>query len=73
MSLIRNEQIKLTATFLNGIGVAVFAVGGLAPVFSGFSQQGAPSLAVAIAAIICFVTALALHWIARLILGRLEP
>lgn len=28
---IHNERLKLLATFLNGIGISVFAVGGLAP------------------------------------------
>ena len=30
MSLIQNEQVKLTATYLNGIGIALAAVGGIA-------------------------------------------
>ncbi|HKG83093.1 MAG TPA: hypothetical protein VKB16_08050 [Beijerinckiaceae bacterium] len=30
MSLIQNEQAKLTATYLNGIGIALAAVGGIA-------------------------------------------
>ena len=34
MDLIRNERIRLFATYLNGIAIAVFAVGGLAPLFS---------------------------------------
>jgi len=32
--LVRNEQNKLTATYLNGIAVALFAVGGFAPLAS---------------------------------------
>ena len=31
MSLIHNERIKLRATYLNGLAIAVFAVGSLAP------------------------------------------
>jgi hypothetical protein len=31
MSLIRNEQRKLSATYLNGIAIATFALGCLAP------------------------------------------
>jgi hypothetical protein len=30
LSLIQNEQAKLTATYLNGIGIALAAVGGIA-------------------------------------------
>lgn len=33
--LVSNERLKLLATFMNGIAIAVFAVGGLAPLFSG--------------------------------------
>jgi|HubBroStandDraft_6_1064221.scaffolds.fasta_scaffold1003064_2 hypothetical protein len=31
---IYNEQLKMSATFLNNIGVASFTLGGLAPLFS---------------------------------------
>ena len=30
MSLIHNERTQLTATYLNGIAIAIFAVGGFA-------------------------------------------
>lgn len=33
MDLIHHERIKLLATFLNSTGVAVFAVGGVSPLF----------------------------------------
>lgn len=73
MSLIRNEQTKLTATFLNGIAIAVFAVGGLAPVFSSlYGDQGVPTFLLAVSGV-CFFTALALHYGARLVLRSLEP
>jgi hypothetical protein len=32
--VIYNERIKLFSIFLNGIGIAIFAVGGLAPTIS---------------------------------------
>ncbi len=32
--LVDNERLKLLATFLNGLGIAVFAVGALAPLIS---------------------------------------
>lgn len=32
--LIANERAKLTATYLNGIAIALFAVGGLAPLIA---------------------------------------
>ena len=34
MSLIHNELAKLSATYVNGLAIAVFAVGGLAPIFT---------------------------------------
>jgi hypothetical protein len=34
MSLIENERTKLTAAYLNGLAIAIFAIGGLAPFFS---------------------------------------
>lgn len=32
--LVRIERLKLFATYLNGLGIALFAVGGLTPLFS---------------------------------------
>jgi len=37
MSLIHNEQTKLTATYLNGLAMAIFAIGAVAPVVTIFS------------------------------------
>ena len=73
MSLVHNEQTKLTATFFNGIALAVFAVGGLAPIFTSRGTTGdVPLITLAISGI-CFVTALSLHLLARLVLRRLVP
>ena len=73
MNLIHNEQTKLTATYLNGLAIALFAVGGLAPVFSYTfgSIVGQPLWAVAVAAAICLVVSAVLHLIARRILRDL--
>ena len=71
MSLILNEQTKLTATFLNGIAIATFAVGGLAPVFSSLYGPTGPTPFLLSTSGICFVMALALHYVARRVLGRL--
>jgi len=38
MSLIHNERTKLTATYLNGIAIAIFGVGVLAPTVANFSN-----------------------------------
>jgi len=73
MSLIRNEQTKLTATFMNGIAIAIFAVGGLAPVFSSLYSAGGPSTFLIAMSIVCFSASTALHYLARKTLRRLEP
>jgi len=36
MSQVHNERIKLSATWLNGLSIAIFAVGGLAPLLTRF-------------------------------------
>jgi VIT1/CCC1 family predicted Fe2+/Mn2+ transporter len=75
MSLISNEQTKLTATYLNGLAIALFAVGGLAPLFSYTfgSIAGQPLWAVVVVAAICLAVSAALHLIARRILRELIP
>jgi len=74
MSLIGNEQAKLTATYLNGLAIALFAVGGLAPVFSGiYSGTITDGHTLAIGSGSCFVASIALHFVARMILRRLRP
>ncbi len=73
MSLIRNEQTKLLATYLNGIAVAVFAVGSLAPVFSNIYGGSGASWLLAGTSVLCVFASAALHLIARRVLRRLEP
>jgi hypothetical protein len=75
MNGIRNEQIKLTATYLNGLAIALFAVGSLAPTFSyAFgSFRGTPIWVVLGAAAICLFASVALHWLGRRILRSLTP
>lgn len=41
MSLQQNERAKLSATYLNGVAIAVLAVGGLAPLAADFTRQAA--------------------------------
>ena len=68
MSLIHNEQAKLTATYVNGLAIAVFAVGGLAPLFSLlYSDRPAPIPLWSIVAVslVCFAASGALHYAAR--------
>ncbi|MGE8126597.1 amino acid transporter protein [Methylobacterium sp. NPDC080182] len=73
--LIANEQSKLTATYANGIAIAVFAVGGLAPLVSALAPKHIPygptpvisSVPPGIVGItvFCWIVSGALHWAAR--------
>lgn len=72
MSLVHNERTKLTATFLNGIAIAIFAVGAFAPAISSFSVSYGPSAEVRTTALICIVVASALHLLARAVLRGLR-
>ena len=62
---IHNERVKLTATWLNGLAVAVFAVGGLAPIFSALGRDASVSPFVALGSVICIGASPALHSWAR--------
>lgn len=70
-TLVRNERAKLTATYVNGVAIAVLAVGGLAPVFA-VRPSGTPSLSVLASSILCFCVSAALHWAARRFLKELR-
>ena len=50
MSLIHNERIKLSATWLNSIAAAAVAVGGIAPSIEAVTGATSPLLAAALAA-----------------------
>ncbi|GJD96178.1 hypothetical protein [Methylobacterium iners] len=65
---LRTEQVKLTATYVNNLATAIFAIGGLTPIFTALSASG-PSLVPrsvigAISLVRCLASA-ALHWSAR--------
>lgn len=69
---VRNERRKLTATYFNGIAIALFAIGGLAPA-AGLLQGLTSSRTTTIALIvICIVLSGALHLAARAVLGGIE-
>ena len=73
--LVDNERIKLTATYLNGLAIAIFAVGGLAPVVaivSGTAQSGTAS-GISVLTTVCVAVSVGLHLAARLILRGLKP
>ena len=70
VKLIADERTKISATDLNGLAIAVFAVGGLTPPFSTL-QQGGPSVSVIVLAGVCSIVSLVLHLAARLHSGGL--
>lgn len=72
MSLIRNERTKLTATFLNGLAIAIFAVGGLTQSIRAFNEPTTVTLGTVVLGVVCLLGAFALHMTGRWILGRLE-
>jgi hypothetical protein len=67
----RNEQKKLSATFLNGIAVALFAIGVFGPVFS-VAQSGGVGLVTTILAPGCGLVGYALHLLGRRVLEGIE-
>ena len=74
MNLIRNERLKLFATYLNGLAIALFALGGLAPIFSIlYGTASNPSGFTALIAISCLAGSAALHYVASVVLKGLQP
>lgn len=72
---IANEQVKLTATYANGIALAVFVVGGLAPAFGNRPPDIHPDqwrTLILITATVCLIVSLLLHWLARTALKEMQ-
>ncbi len=73
---IQNERVKLLATYLNGLAIAVLAIGGLAPIFSyvyGASPTRQPLWLVALVSLICLIASAIPHYSARYSLRGLRP
>jgi VIT1/CCC1 family predicted Fe2+/Mn2+ transporter len=69
MNLIHNEQIKLFANYLNGLAIALFALGALQPLLTdAFSS---PFTAIRVG--ICLIVSILLHVLGQGILGNLKP
>lgn len=76
MSLVHNERVKLTATFLNTLASASVVAGGISPLVALVYGFGATSLAgwlIAMVAVMWIFVGVGLHLFARVILGRLKP
>ena len=73
-SLVSNEQIKLTATYLNGVAIATFAVGGLAPMVALLSGSLSAQLGeIGGLAGVCATASAVIHYGARRQLKGLRP
>lgn len=73
MSQIHDERVKLSATWLNGLSIAIFAVGGFAPMLTRLYDGRALDKSLLAIAAGCFLAAFAIHLMARDILRRLKP
>lgn len=75
MSLIHNEQTKLTATALNNVAVAFVIAGFVGPMVAvGYGSEAMARDAVAIVvSVIWLLVGFILHSIAKLILRDLKP
>lgn len=66
--LIANERAKLSATYANGVAIAVLAIGGLAPLFAQRAvvqvTPDPPWLTPGIS-LLCLCVSGTLHWVAR--------
>lgn len=68
----RNEQRKITATFINGGAIATFAIGVFTPVIQFFAGTVNSNLSQFVLVVVCIVLAMALHWVARYVLRGME-
>jgi hypothetical protein len=74
MNLVHNERTKLSATYLNGVAIAVLAIGAFAPLVSYASAGSEVSPAVlSVLSLGCLIVSTLLHYAARRLLGRLHP
>jgi hypothetical protein len=72
----KKERIKLGANYLNGLAIALFAVGGLAPFFAhlyGTAASTQPLSRVAGMSVVCILVSVTIHWAARRTLKGLSP
>ena len=74
MKTVHNERPKITAAFLNGLAIAIFAIGGLAPAVQAgrvTTSQPEPLGGTILVVVICAGVAGILHLTARELLGGL--
>lgn len=71
MTLIHNEQTKLSATWLNGVSLAIFGAGGFGPWITLANPSGPhyDPLILSLITVICILVAVGLHFMAT----RMRP
>jgi hypothetical protein len=73
--LIANERVKLTASWLSALGIALVAAGVFAPIAAlmyGLSRPVPSGIPLSVVTVACFAVGVALHVLGRLTLGRLR-
>ncbi|MEQ1900941.1 MAG: amino acid transporter [Devosia sp.] len=70
--LVDNEKAKLSATFLNGVAIALLAVGVLAPAASFAAGTPATPGVLVILAVGCILLSAGLHYLGRQVLSGLK-
>jgi hypothetical protein len=69
--LVRNEQVKLTAGYLNGLSMAFSGVGGITPIIA-VALSGPLSPVILLLVPGCIAASVGLHLLAKQTLRRLE-
>jgi hypothetical protein len=75
MSLVHNEQTKLTASLFNALAASLVAAGVFAPAIAflyGISRPAPNAFQIVIVTCACFSVGALLHFYGRRMLGRLE-
>jgi hypothetical protein len=67
----QTERVKLTATFINGVAIALFAVGVFTPTMASFHPNGGSGAIGAWGVVGCGLLSLILHCLAWLSLNSL--
>ena len=70
--LVDNEQSKLTATYMNGIAIALITVGVLAPIVAILTGAVTSATIVVLLVCGCVIASAGLHYGARQILAGLK-
>lgn len=69
---IANERAKISATYANGLAVALVAVGTLSPAISASPTTPRAALIQGLVGLVCLFGSLVLHLQARRILGEMK-